>query len=124
MVECAAEIPLDFANTREEKIGITAGASTPDWSLKEVVTNMMDKENMNTTDQMDDSVESGAAQAEVAQEEQVLQQNEEVQEVAQEAIQNNVEAEATQEETLEEDVSTAPIQEEEQLTEDQGVLNL
>lgn len=44
LVECAAEIPPDFASTQGEYIGIAAGASTPDWSLKEVVTNMMDKE--------------------------------------------------------------------------------
>ena len=43
MVERAADIPPGFAN-HMESIGITAGASTPDWSLKEVVTRMTDKE--------------------------------------------------------------------------------
>ncbi|MBP3647360.1 MAG: bifunctional 4-hydroxy-3-methylbut-2-enyl diphosphate reductase/30S ribosomal protein S1 [Clostridia bacterium] len=43
MVERAADIPPGFANIMES-IGITAGASTPDWSLKEVVTRMTDKE--------------------------------------------------------------------------------
>lgn len=43
MVERAADIPPGFANNLES-IGITAGASTPDWSLKEVVTRMTDKE--------------------------------------------------------------------------------
>ena len=47
LVECAAEIPPAFANTHSEKIGITAGASTPDGLLKEVVTTMTDNENMN-----------------------------------------------------------------------------
>ena len=43
LVERAADIPPGFANN-SESIGITAGASTPDWSLKEVVTRMTDKE--------------------------------------------------------------------------------
>lgn len=47
LVERAAEIPLCFANIHSDSIGITAGASTPDWSLKEVVTRMTDKEVMN-----------------------------------------------------------------------------
>ncbi|MDY4139036.1 MAG: bifunctional 4-hydroxy-3-methylbut-2-enyl diphosphate reductase/30S ribosomal protein S1 [Eubacteriales bacterium] len=45
LVECAAEIPPAFANIDSEFIGITAGASTPDGSLKEVVTRMTDIEN-------------------------------------------------------------------------------
>ncbi|MBQ2701267.1 MAG: 4-hydroxy-3-methylbut-2-enyl diphosphate reductase, partial [Clostridia bacterium] len=44
LVESAAEIPPAFAN-HKDLIGITAGASTPDWSLKEVVTRMIDMEN-------------------------------------------------------------------------------
>ena len=44
MVERAADIPPGFANIHSDSIGITAGASTPDWSLKEVVTRMTDKE--------------------------------------------------------------------------------
>ncbi len=46
LVERAADIPPSFANIHSESIGITAGASTPDWSLKEVVTRMTDKEKM------------------------------------------------------------------------------
>ena len=46
LVERAADIPPGFANIHSESIGITAGASTPDWSLKEVVTRMTDKEKM------------------------------------------------------------------------------
>ena len=45
-VERAADIPPGFADIHSESIGITAGASTPDWSLKEVVTRMTDKEQM------------------------------------------------------------------------------
>ncbi len=46
LVERAADIPPGFANIHLESIGITAGASTPDWSLKEVVTRMTDKEQL------------------------------------------------------------------------------
>ena len=46
LVECAAEIPPAFANIHSDKIGITAGASTPDGSLEEVATHMTDNENM------------------------------------------------------------------------------
>ncbi len=44
LVERAAEIPPAFANIHSERIGMTAGASTPDGSLKEVVTTMSDNE--------------------------------------------------------------------------------
>lgn len=44
LVECAAEIPHAFASPAGEIIGITAGASTPDGSLKEVVSSMSDME--------------------------------------------------------------------------------
>lgn len=46
LVERAEEIPLGFADIKTDRIGITAGASTPEWSLKEVVTRMTDIENM------------------------------------------------------------------------------
>ena len=46
LVERAADIPPGFADIHTETIGITAGASTPDWSLKEVVTRMTDKEQL------------------------------------------------------------------------------
>ncbi len=49
LVECAAEIPPAFANINSEFIGITAGASTPDGSLKEVVTQMTDMQNTEFT---------------------------------------------------------------------------
>ena len=53
LVESAAEIPPAFANINSEIIGITAGASTPDGSLKEVVT-LMNDENMNVQAPEDD----------------------------------------------------------------------
>ncbi len=46
LIESAEDIPADFADIHSEIIGITAGASTPDWLLKEVVTRMTDKEQM------------------------------------------------------------------------------
>jgi len=49
LVESAAEIPPAFANKDSEKIGITAGASTPSDLLKEVVTRMSDMENKDLT---------------------------------------------------------------------------
>ncbi len=55
LVERAADIPPGFADIQTESIGITAGASTPDWSLKEVATRMTDKEQM---DQMVSSEEA------------------------------------------------------------------
>ena len=49
LVESAAEIPPAFANTDSELIGITAGASTPSDSLKEVVTRMSELETKDLT---------------------------------------------------------------------------
>jgi len=43
LVERAAEIPPAFANKNSDYIGITAGASTPGASLKEVVTQMTEQ---------------------------------------------------------------------------------
>ena len=36
-VENVKELPKDFINNNIEKIGVTAGASTPDWIIKEVL---------------------------------------------------------------------------------------
>ena len=55
LVERAADLPPGFANIYSEFIGITAGASTPDGSLKEVVTRMIDKEQQVLTNQEDAS---------------------------------------------------------------------
>ncbi|MBQ8072723.1 MAG: bifunctional 4-hydroxy-3-methylbut-2-enyl diphosphate reductase/30S ribosomal protein S1 [Clostridia bacterium] len=49
LVERAAEIPPAFANKDPGMIGITAGASTPAESLKEVVTRMSELENKDLT---------------------------------------------------------------------------
>ena len=45
LVESAAGIPSHFIDIHTHHIGIAAGASTPDWSLKEVVTAMNELEN-------------------------------------------------------------------------------
>ncbi|MBQ9326094.1 MAG: bifunctional 4-hydroxy-3-methylbut-2-enyl diphosphate reductase/30S ribosomal protein S1 [Clostridia bacterium] len=47
LVERASEIPHDFLSSGFRSIGVTAGASTPDDSLKEVVTIMTDMEIQN-----------------------------------------------------------------------------
>ena len=57
LVESAAEIPPAFANINSEIIGITAGASTPDGSLKEVVIHMND-ENMIQQDDLMAQIEA------------------------------------------------------------------
>ncbi|MDD2428434.1 MAG: bifunctional 4-hydroxy-3-methylbut-2-enyl diphosphate reductase/30S ribosomal protein S1 [Eubacteriales bacterium] len=44
LVERAAELPSHLLHPEWELIGVTAGASTPDWSLKEVVNSMNDIE--------------------------------------------------------------------------------
>lgn len=53
LVERAAEIPPHFADIHTEYIGIAAGASTPDWSFKEVVTRMNDMEQLNQEPQQE-----------------------------------------------------------------------
>jgi len=50
-VENAKELPNDFINNNIKKIGVTAGASTPDWIIKEVL-NIMNTENNNFEDQL------------------------------------------------------------------------
>jgi len=51
-IENVKELPLDFIkNNNIEKIGITAGASTPDWIIKEVL-DIMNTENNNFEDQL------------------------------------------------------------------------
>lgn len=54
LVESAAEIPPAFANRNSDYIGITAGASTPDGSLKEVATRMNDENKTQVTPEEND----------------------------------------------------------------------
>ena len=53
LVERAAEIPADFIDIHNHHIGIAAGASTPDWSFKEVVTRMNDMEHIDQETQQE-----------------------------------------------------------------------
>ncbi len=53
LVERAAEIPAHFINIHNHHIGIAAGASTPDWSFKEVVTRMNDMEHIDQETQQE-----------------------------------------------------------------------
>ncbi len=48
LVERAAELPSHWNRPHIKQIGIAAGASTPDWSLKEVYTHMNDMEEKRT----------------------------------------------------------------------------
>jgi len=49
LVECARDIPAHLKNKPELRIGVTAGASTPEWSLKEVIDSMNDMERKDQT---------------------------------------------------------------------------
>ncbi|MCE5219729.1 MAG: bifunctional 4-hydroxy-3-methylbut-2-enyl diphosphate reductase/30S ribosomal protein S1 [Clostridium sp.] len=51
-IENVKELPMNFIkNNNIEKIGVTAGASTPDWIIREVL-NIMNTENNNFEDQL------------------------------------------------------------------------
>lgn len=58
LVERASEIPVHFMKPARDIIGITAGASTPDWLLKEVVDIMNDIERMESPETMEASNEA------------------------------------------------------------------
>lgn len=51
-IENVSELPKGFINSNIKKIGITAGASTPDWIIKEVIEIMNTTENMKNQDQL------------------------------------------------------------------------
>ena len=116
LVETAAEIPPDFCDTRTELLGIAAGASTPDWSYKEVVTVMNELE-QNKVTEAEAAVETAAQEAVEAVQETV----EAVQETA-EAVQEAVEeaqetVEAAEQQAVE--VAAAAVEEEAALTEEE-----
>ena len=49
LVESAKELPEHLRINSQQRIGVTAGASTPDWSLKEVIDSMNDMERTDQT---------------------------------------------------------------------------
>ena len=49
LVESAKELPEHLKINSQQRIGVTAGASTPDWSLKEVIDSMNDMERTDQT---------------------------------------------------------------------------
>ncbi len=127
LVERAADLP-SHCRPSGVKIGITAGASTPDWSLKEVVITMNDIEKIDqmtpesVEEQAQEPVQQEAIQEETAQEEAVP-----VEAVQEEAIQKEaaeeepVQEEAIQEEVIQEEaVQGEPIQEEAQEPKEQA----
>ncbi len=69
LVESAGEIPEGFCDIRTELLGIAAGASTPDWSYKEVVTVMNETEQNKMEQEQavpEEIQETAAAQEEAA----------------------------------------------------------
>ena len=68
LVESAAEIPPGIIDIHTHQIGIAAGASTPDWSLKEVVTVMNELENkaLENTEPVAPEAEAPVVEAPVA----------------------------------------------------------
>jgi 4-hydroxy-3-methylbut-2-enyl diphosphate reductase len=119
LVERAADLP-SHCRPSGVKIGITAGASTPDWSLKEVVITMNDIEKIDqmtpesVEEQAQEPVQQEAIQEETAQEEAVP-----VEAVQEEAIQKEAaEEEPVQEEAIQEEVIQEEVIQEEVIQEE------
>ncbi|RCW61986.1 bifunctional 4-hydroxy-3-methylbut-2-enyl diphosphate reductase/30S ribosomal protein S1 [Halanaerobium sp. ST460_2HS_T2] len=92
-IETAAEIEKEWLSGKN-KVGITAGASTPDWLIREVV-QLMNEENKDVNVESNENVEE--------KEEQVVEEVEETVEVTEETTE---EKEADQTEEAEESVET------------------
>ena len=92
-IETAAEIKKEWLSGKN-KVGITAGASTPDWLIREVV-QLMNEENKDVNVESNENVEE--------KEEQVVEEVEETVEVTEETTE---EKEADQTEEAEESVET------------------
>ena len=52
-VENSSEIPLEITNENIKNIGVTAGASTPDWIIKEAILKMNQEKNLEVNEQME-----------------------------------------------------------------------
>ena len=106
LVERAAEIPPHLRNRPDLRIGVTAGASTPDWSLEEVVNSMNDMEHKDPTLEPIAQPEEERVEAIPAAEDAPAEPVEAVEETAEETV-----AEVT-EEPAQEAQEEAPAQEE------------
>ncbi|NMM62694.1 bifunctional 4-hydroxy-3-methylbut-2-enyl diphosphate reductase/30S ribosomal protein S1 [Clostridium sp. P21] len=51
-VENSGEIPDDIINSQINTIGVTAGASTPDWIIKEAISKMYEEKNIEMSEQL------------------------------------------------------------------------
>lgn len=51
-IENITDLPKGFINNNIKKIGVTAGASTPDWIIREVLNTMSIENNINNEDQL------------------------------------------------------------------------
>ena len=111
LAESAADIPPGFCDIRKDSIGLAAGASTPDWLLKEVVTRMNDTEK--------DILENVQEAKEAAQE--AVGEVKEAAETAQEAVTETAEAAQEAVEAVKEEAAEAEkpaLTEEEQRKQD------
>ncbi|MGI6670091.1 MAG: bifunctional 4-hydroxy-3-methylbut-2-enyl diphosphate reductase/30S ribosomal protein S1 [Christensenellales bacterium] len=91
LVESAVDLPPDFGIIEKERIGVTAGASTPAWILREVIDSMNDMEQRNNI-HPDNEQATPDTQAEVApQAEEVAVETAEQTEVAPQAEEAAVE---------------------------------
>ncbi|MGI6634075.1 MAG: bifunctional 4-hydroxy-3-methylbut-2-enyl diphosphate reductase/30S ribosomal protein S1 [Christensenellales bacterium] len=92
LVESAVDLPPDFGIIGKERIGVTAGASTPAWILREVIDSMNDMEQRNNIHPDNEQV-TPDTQAEVApQAEEAAVETAEQPEVAPQADEAAVEA--------------------------------
>lgn len=70
LVESAADLPPHMKINPDQRIGVTAGASTPEWSLKEVINRMNDMERKDPTQvpqsDLTDGSHSAAIESEVS----------------------------------------------------------
>ena len=115
-IETVDEINWEKINNTN-KIGITAGASTPDWIIKEVLEIMSEEKKDVEGKEQEELEEQGEEQVEDVEEEEIEEEAEEIVEEAKE----EVEEEAAEEEAAEEQEEAAEEQEEEVTAEEEEV---